>query len=107
MSWKSAKAAAHFFLGRMNLPEDLRGTRILLSQFPDQSTKDFLRPDDKAWPNEFHGMVNRAIRRELEKRGACVQFVTIELNEFFDWLVAEKKENSPATRAEFIALKTK
>ena len=51
-------------------------------------------------------MVNRAIARELRKRGALVSFVTIELDEFFNWLVAAHKENTPATRAEFIALKS-
>jgi hypothetical protein len=106
VSWKSAQRAARFMLDRMHLPPELRAAHIRLSQFPDQATKDFLRPGDSAWSNEFHQMVNRAIARELRKRGALVSFVTIELDEFFNWLVAAHKENTPATRAEFIALKS-
>lgn len=107
MSWATAKRAAeHFFRQIPNLPEDFFGATVKLSQYPDQETKDFLRPGDKAWSLEFHTMVNRAIAREFRRRNAKVEFVTVELNEFFEWMVREKKENSPATRAEFISLKT-
>lgn len=108
MSWATAKRAAeHFFRQMPHLPEDFSGATVRLSQFPDQATKDFLKPDDLAWSVEFHTMVNRALAREFRRRNARVEFITIELPEFFDWLVASKKENSPATRAEFISLKTK
>lgn len=108
MSWASAKRAAeHFFRQMPHLPEDFRGATVRLSKFPDQATKDFLRPDDLAWSVEFHDMVNRAVAREFRRRKARVEFVMIELPEFFDWLILAGKNNSPATRAEFISVKTK
>lgn len=107
MSWQSAKQIALQYLRRLNLPEDLTGIQIKLADYPDQETKDFLKPGDRAWTLEFHRMVNNAFARELRKRGGTVQFITIQLPEFYDWLVKENLDNTPAYRAAFVSFKTK
>lgn len=106
MSWQSAKQIATARLRQLNLPEDLSGMDARLADYPDQETKDFLKPGDRSWSLEFHRMVNQAIAREIRRRGGRVSMVIINLAEFYDWLLREQLENSLETRAKFVTLKT-
>ncbi len=106
MTWKSAKAVAADYLGRMNLPPSLKGAEIRLADYKSDADLKFLKSADE-WPLEFHRMVNGAIARELRKRGARVTLIKISMADYFAWLSEGDFNNDAGTRARFILEKTK
>jgi hypothetical protein len=105
MTWQSAKSAAADYLAKMNLPPSLKGTRIRLADYETDADMKFLKGQNE-WALEFHRMVNGAIARDLRKRGAVVTMEKISMNEYFDWLAANKIENNAGHRARFISERT-
>ena len=106
MTWQSAKATAEEYLRRLNLPPDLTGATVKLADYETDDDLKFLKGHAE-WPLEYHRMVNTAFARLLRKRGAKVEIVRLKMSGYFDWLAAEKKDNTPAHRAAYISLQTK
>ncbi len=101
MTWSNAKEHALRLIETLNLPDDLHGSTIQLTDFEDEACLRFLKPDQD-WGIEFHRMVNRSFSRELRKRGAKVEIIVIQLSHYFDWLVQFGLENTTANRAQYI-----
>jgi hypothetical protein len=105
MTWQTAKSVAAQYLRRLALPADLTGATIRLTDYESPEDLAFMKPGEQ-FTLEFHRMVNGALARELRRRGATVTTVKIIMAEYFDWLVAKRLANDPASRAQFILEKT-
>lgn len=64
-----------------------------------------LRPEDRGqWSAAFHRQVMEEIAVRLRIHGFRVRIKTIDAASYLRWLAAEKLTNTPAHRAQFIAL---
>ena len=102
MDSRTPTEAARDFFRRLTLPMDFHGAKVLLADYPDQETYSFLKTGDD-WPIAFHRKVNQGVAREFRKRNARVEFVTVTLSGFFDWLAKYDLPNTAATRAQYIS----
>lgn len=92
-------------LGLLSKEKEFGRPDILpLSDYADEATFNFLLPN-AGWTFDQWKAVNREVARMLEARGYRVAFGRIELNEYFDFLAKEKRDNTPQTRALYAGLK--
>ena len=83
---------------------DPRNTRIALASYQDEDSLNLLNPENR-WPLAFHRQVTRASMRILRTAKFQVDLIPITLANYQNWL--GDRENTAATRAQFVAEKTK
>jgi len=86
MTWKQARIIAAQHAARLQIPRDLRGVVVQITDYPDEETLRFLKPEEPDITLAGHRMINQALSRETRKRGARVEFVTVKSRDYFDWL---------------------
>lgn len=86
---------------------ELAGKRpdiIPLPVYADEQTYDFLLPTSD-WTFNRWSDVNNEVARQLQGKGYKVQRVTIELQEYINFLATHQLKNSTANREQFVAWK--
>lgn len=101
MSWARAKVIAARYAASLNLPSKLDGVTVKLTDYESETTHSILKQGSQ-WGLEFERMVTRAFQRDLIKRGATVEIVTVKLEEYLGWLKSKDLPNTSAHRAQFI-----
>ena len=110
MTWQEAKSAAvplaeHLLRERPDGSRPTVSDLIGLTDFEDEASHDFFKPEDR-WSLTFHRMINKAVLRELSRRGYTVAVVKIGLAEYYDWLPRQSRPDDANARADFAAEKT-
>jgi hypothetical protein len=82
MSWKLCKTEALRRLALLNLPERVDGLQVTLLEFTNNELTGFLVGGNSF---EFQRNVNRALRRELERRGGIVKLKRITEYDTVRW----------------------
>lgn len=102
-TWKQAKLVAGRHIARLNLPADMTGTKVLITDYDDQDTLRFLKTEEPEITLQSQRMINQAFARELRKRGARIQFVPVNVSDYFGWLGKFGLTDSNAMRAQYIS----
>src|SRR5260370_32840189 len=66
----------------------------------DETTYNFLHIGTE-WTHGFWQMVNHAIAQRLRHEGFFVRFVTLDLNDYMEWLARESLHDSSTARERF------
>jgi hypothetical protein len=103
MTWKEAKLIAVNHIRRLGLPRRLDGVLVLVTDYDDEGTLRFMKPEEPDITLQSQRLINQAFRREMRKRGARVRSVKVVRSDYFAWLARCKLKDSPANRAQFIS----
>ena len=103
MTWKQARIIAAQHAARINLPRRLDGVAVLITEYDDDDTLHFLKVEEPDLTLQSQGLINQAFAREVRKRGARVQFIPVNISDYFAWLVKFAITDSAANRAQYIS----
>jgi hypothetical protein len=103
MTWKQARLIAIGHIRRLHLPAQLAGARVQITDYVDEDTLRFLKTDEPEITLHSQQLINQAFAREIRKRGGVVEFVPVDIAEFFAWLGKYALANTPANRAQYIS----
>lgn len=103
MTWQESKHIAAQHAARINLPRDLRGVMVKITEYDDEATLRFLKAEESEITLARQRMINQAFARECRKRGAVIQFVPVNIADFYQWLGHWNLANTAANRAQYIS----
>jgi len=103
MTWKQARIIAAQHAARINLPRRLDGVTALITEYDDEDTLRFLKIEEPTLTLSSQRMINQAFARELRKRGARIQFVPVNIADYFGWLGRFGFTDNPGMRAQYIS----
>ena len=96
-----ANAIAARYFAQLNLPEDLTGRTMRLTDYASDGDLKLLKGHGE-WTLEFHRAVNRVVARLMRQRGATVEIIILSMPDYFEWLAKNNFTNDAANRAKFI-----
>lgn len=103
MTWKQARFIAVGHLRRLQLPAQLHGSRVQLTDYDDEETLHFLKTEEPDLTLHAQRLINQAFAREIYKRGGDVEYVRVDVADYFGWLGRYNLADSPANRAQYIS----
>jgi len=95
-----AKIRVKIMLAR--IPRGARPRTIILSDYADETTFDFLLINP-GWSFEEWRAVNHEAARLLESHGFTVNLVQLDMEGYFNFLARYNLENTPANRAQYVS----
>ena len=103
MKFAEAKRIAQNHIARLNLPKRMGGIVVQITQYDDEDTLRFLKTEEPDITLESQKLLNAAFAEEMSRRGAHVQFVPVNVADYFSWLGRFNIKDGPANRAQFIS----
>jgi hypothetical protein len=103
MTWKQARIIALQHIARLNVPRGLDGVTIVITDYDDEDLLRFIKVEEPDITLESQRMINQAFAREMRKRGARIERVLVNVNDYFSWLGKFDLTDSPAMRAQYIS----
>ncbi len=94
-------AAQH--CARLNVPRRLDGVIVLISEYDDEQTLRFLKTEEPEITLESQRLINQAFSREMRKRGARIEMVPLNINDYFSWLGRFGLKDNNGMRAQYIS----
>ncbi len=88
---------------RLRLPGRLDGATVLITDYSDEETLRFLKTEEPDITLDGQRMLNEAFADEMRLRGGRVEFVPVNVSDYFTWLGKFSLADSPANRAQFIS----
>lgn len=101
MTWKEARIIAAQHCARVNIPRQLDGQTVLIPDYNDEHTLRFLKTEEPEITLASQRMINQAFGREMRKRGARLEFVRMDIAEYFAWLGRFGLKDSNHMRAQY------
>lgn len=94
-------AAQH--AARLKLPPRLDGVRMQISTYADHDTLRFVKAEEPEITLQSQGLINQAFARECRKRGAVVEFVPVDVRDYFAWIGRYDLANTAGNRAQYVS----
>jgi hypothetical protein len=88
---------------RLRLPARLDGVRVQITVYDDEDTLRFMKNDEPDITLESQNAINAEFAKQMRRRGAEIQFVPVDIADYFAWLGRYQLQNVPANRAQYIS----
>lgn len=103
MNWQTAKEIAEAHIHRLGVPAQMDDVKVQITDYDDEDTLRFLKTEEPDITLASQRMINQAFAREIRKRGARVEFVPVNIADYFAWLGKFSLTDSAGNRAQFIS----
>ena len=103
MSPAQAAASARRHVARLQLPADLGGAQVLLTNYDDEDTLRFMKAEEPDLTLPIQHALNAAFAAEITRRNGRVRLIPVNIADYFAWLGRHLLSNTPANRAQYIS----